>query len=201
MRRASAIAFFGALLVTACASLGGLSGGESDAGADADSGSRPDAVEESGLESGADSSDSGNDSGTTSNDSGDARALDSASDVDAGRCIRFEGCVDSDDRVTISNARLTVTHSGFGSPMGEHADCISVVSTVSGQSLYNPDAGAFAVDGKVAPVSATPFVPILTLVRFTKVSGRGDVTLSSANTVEINDIPGGAALYVVDLCD
>jgi hypothetical protein len=60
----------------------------------------------------------------------------------------------------------------------------------------------FAIDGVAYPLSDMPMVPFANLQSFTQIMGRGTVTLSSPNTVDINDNGfGAAALYVVGMCD
>jgi hypothetical protein len=121
----------------------------------------------------------------------------------SGKCVRFEGCVDMLDHVTVScGGPLVVTHLE-GSLIGEHPNCAGVVSTVNPSvSLYDASNGVFAIDGVAYPLSATPAVGISQLLNFAEVQARGTVTRYSTDTVELNDVPqGGPALYVVDLCD
>ena len=120
----------------------------------------------------------------------------------AGTCLTFEGCIDGEDQVTVLASQLSVAHIDF-SLMGEHPGCEGVMSTVNPSvSLYDPVNGVFAINGVPYPLSATPMTPIVQLIGFALVSGRGPVTLASTSTVDMNDNSyGGPGLYVVQLCD
>jgi hypothetical protein len=126
----------------------------------------------------------------------------------APQCITFEACVNGEDQVTIANGTLTITHLQFSmsDQLGMHPSCVGVVSTVNPSvSMYDPVNGRFAVNGvpyPVLPLFTLANPGVANLASFVTVMGRGTVTMSSANTVDLNDFfEGGAALYVVSLCD
>jgi hypothetical protein len=116
-------------------------------------------------------------------------------------CIRFEACVDGTDDVMISGATLSVTHVSFD-PIGTNSACAGVTSTVNPNASLYADGGVIAIDGVAVSLGSLPVtVQIDHLTGFHIVSARGTVSLTAPNTVELNDnLFGGAAPYVVDLC-
>jgi hypothetical protein len=186
-----------ALVAAACASDYSSTG--ADAGTDAGA---HDASKADGAVA-ADASSTGTDGGA-GNGGDDAQSMGNGTDAPAPGtgCIRFEACIDGADDVTVSGGQLSLVHLDFDLP-GTHSTCSSVYSTVSPSvSLYEPDGGVIAVDGKSIPVSSLPAaVALKTLGSFQIVTARGPVTMKGANTVELDDSAlVTAAGYVVDLC-
>jgi hypothetical protein len=187
-----------ALIAAACASdySSTSADGASDAGAH-DASSKADGA------IGSDASSSATDGGT-GNGGDDAQPTGSGTDATppGSGCIRFEACIDGQDDITVSGGQLSLVHIDFQLP-GTHSTCSSVYSTVNPTlSLYEPDGGVIAVDGKSFPIPSLPAkVTLKDLGSFQVVTARGPVTMKGANTVELDDSAlVTAAGYVVDLC-
>ncbi len=125
-------------------------------------------------------------------------------------CVRFEGCVDTIDDITVAlGGAVSVAHTSkcaiLGSLVGEHPNCDGVMSTVNPNvSLYDPSNGVFAINGTPYPLSAAAPTPLTKAASFTAIVARGTISLISMNPPgwEINDCPPpGPSLYVVDICD
>jgi hypothetical protein len=117
-------------------------------------------------------------------------------------CMRFEACVDGQDRLEINNSVFTIHH-GIGTQMGQHRDCQLLRSLDNPhQSLDGGNRGKFLLSQQEhAPAESGRLrVPISRLLSVRVVEGRDTVRLGADGSVTIDDKSLGANRYVLDLC-
>jgi len=113
-------------------------------------------------------------------------------------CVRFEGCVDGTDAVTIKNHELSIQHK-LGAELGRHSDCADLQTIQGGKPLGTKE-GGFVLDGQAHALRGGHVDAVQDLGHIHRLKGRGNVVLKD-HTVTLEDPHDGAGRYVIDLCE